>query len=246
MEQKNKRTLIIILKTCMIVFSILFGTSFILAIIGACIPNTISPYIEISKNITVLVDYLLTIAIVFGGILIFLMHLTRDTKWYAPNPTKPDIYKLNTVKSFLESYKKELKSEGYNSYKYQYPSYQIDYFVKNKKVLDNLIFFIEVDELTNDLYSDYENNIFKELGVHILRNEFADYRKQINIFVFIKISKPNSLFEKYISIPPIQQPNRTIVSLGISNENESIFIINQEKGSGLKKYKKTSDIYTKK
>ena len=234
-KKEDKNIIVLLIKITIIIFVLLLATGVIMVMVGACLPETMPPYSEICKKIDTLVNYINIWIFIDGGIYLVLLFVAGDTKLNTPKMTEPDVYKISKYKTFFNSYQKELKSEGYISYKFQYPNYKIDYFVKNEKN-DTLILFIELEELTKDVYSNYSDSMFQELGEYIINNDIVDFRKQINIYVFIKVDKQNKIFEKYISTPSIQDSRRSVVSVGINCENESIFIVNYAKGVGKKLY----------
>ena len=132
-KKDNEKYIVILVKITMIIFVLLLVTDLIMVIVGACLPETIPPYSEICKKIDMLNNYFLTFAFIDVGICLALMYAAGDTNFSTPKMTKPDVYKISKYKNFFNSYQKELKSEGYTSYKFQYPNYKIDYFVKKEK-----------------------------------------------------------------------------------------------------------------
>lgn len=180
--------------------------------------------------------YFTIIFITLGLIFIILTFCIGDERLYTPKKMAPDDFKLKDCKKLFKTYQKELESKGFKSYKYSYPTFNMSFWVKQEPDIDIVNLFIDVNELTEEIYKSYDKDGFQEFGLYILKNKIIVPDKHTKVYHFIKVAKSNVFFEEYINTPPVNEYFRSRVVVGIDGEKEKIYFPNKKDGMAAKLY----------
>lgn len=213
--------------------------SFIVAfvfLIAAVIIDAFIPFNQ-EKVMDTFETYWMMMIIPLGGIVILLTYYLEGEELYTPKKMKPDEFKLKDCKNFLTSYQKELESKNFKSYNYSYPTFNISFWVKQDPEIDIVHMFIDVKELTEEIYINYRRDGFEELWFYISDSVLVDFQnKHTKSFLFIKTEKSNIVFEEYINTPPLNAYIMSRVVVGIDAEKEKIYFPNKKDGMAAKLY----------
>lgn len=226
---KIKEVLILILFTLNF---LLFCTMFVIRV---KMNYSVGEEIDIQKKI------LLSFAILWlitGISIIFIGSYNPKKKKgiYGPSKTTPKEYKINRIESILDFFINGFKENNFIKKIYKNNEYKVTCYIKENKenVIINMI--IKMEEMTERIYKDFEENYFEKIGNKLLEDNIVNPKKQFYITIFMQVEKNNELFQEMISENISQGAGRYVVPIGIDLSSKKLYIATQQDGFGQGSY----------
>lgn len=175
---------------------------------------------------------------VFLGIITFILMIKIDIRKTKSKSAKYKI-KCNNYSDFEKIIFDEATKNNYdNRGSYKNNLYQINYVIKEIRKELHIIAMISLDEMSEEIYEDYNYNYFEDFGNTLIDNGVVDPRKNIYVIYIICVNKVNKYFSKYTEANVKQYYARYNLSIGVSFGSNTLYIATQEDGFAKGVYKK--------
>lgn len=147
------------------------------------------------------------------------------------------------VKELLEQ---KLLNDGYKKWSIfkNYP-YDISYTYKKKGNIAYVVMFMKLDEMSEEIYQEYQERRFEQLGNYLLKNGIVQEKNHICVTYIICVNKVTKYFSKYTESNVKQELGRYTLPVGISFGSNTLYIGTQEEGFFKGTYKKMKKQFMK-
>lgn len=172
---------------------------------------------------------------ILDGIIMVMLMCKIDIR---PEKTKPVRLKLkdNDYEIIKKTLCEKYEQKGYKELvEYEYDEANISYMIKQNQAATNLIIFIKIEELTEEIMYGFEEQIYAK---QILNLEDIEPKDKLDIIYIVIVNKVTSIFTKYTERNIKQTFWLTTLPIGISLASKTIYISTQEESFSILRYKK--------
>ncbi len=230
MKSKHKLFLI---KLSISITGIFFVTAFILEGISAYLLKTGSDY-QLYKDRANICFVLFAVSAIIMCLLMDFMKITPER--VKSTKLKIKYKEYDKIKEWIEQ---QLKKDGYGEIEEynEYP-YKIHYAYQRSSDIVYLVMIIREEEMTEEMYQNYDEARFEKLGNYLLENKIVRENDSIYMTFIICVDRVNKHFSKYTETDIEQFPRRYSLPIGISLASKTLYIGTQEEGMYKGAYKK--------
>lgn len=154
--------------------------------------------------------------------------------------------KLYNYKEFLIFIKNKLYSNGYEELKlYKNSNYVIEYFIKKKLFATNIYAFINLPELTQEVYDSYKNNNFEDFTNYLISNKIIKKNRLNFLTCILCVDKSNKIFKNFLNKKFYQDNKIYMFPIGINFNSSKVYIIERLNLFQLPQYMVLSNTFIK-